>query len=78
MTEQLPPPPDIPAQNARRPSFVPDNPQEMTLLTGLGLIVAGFLVAQIVGSILYAPLSLLVPGSVLTFIAITARPETPE
>lgn len=56
----------------------PDSDQEMTLMLGLWLIVAGFVLAQIIGSILYLPLSLLVPGAVLTLTAITARPETPE
>ena len=55
----------------------PDSDQEMTLLLGLILIAAAFALAQIIGSILYLPLSLLVPGAVLTLAAITARPETP-
>ena len=56
----------------------PETDQELTLYSGLGLISAGFMLAQIIGSIIYLPLSLLVPGAVLTFTAVTARPETPE
>ena len=57
----------------------PETDQEMTLFSGLGLVAAGFILAQIIGSIIYLPLSLLVPGAVLTFTAVTAtRPETPK
>lgn len=55
----------------------PDSDQEMTLMLGLALIAVGFILAQIIGSVLYLPLSLLVPGGVLTVAAITARPEKP-
>lgn len=58
--------------------FRPETDQEMTLFSGLGLIAAGFILAQIIGSLIYLPLSLLVPGAVLTLTAVTARPETPE
>lgn len=55
----------------------PETDQEMTLMSGLGLISVGFILAQIIGSVLYLPLSLLVPGAVLTLTAVTARPEAP-
>jgi hypothetical protein len=60
-----------------RDLLTPETDQEMTLLLGLGLIAVAFVLAQIIGSILYLPLSLLVPGAVLTLAAITARPEKP-
>jgi hypothetical protein len=54
------------------------DPREATLLTGLGLIAAGFFIAQLLASIVYVPLALIVPGGVLTVTALRARPEAPE
>lgn len=58
----------------------PENDQEATFLSGLGLIAVGFIVAQVIGSILFVPLSLIVPGSVLTLVSLRAKPveEEPE
>jgi hypothetical protein len=56
----------------------PEGDIEATFISGLVMIATGFLVAQLLGSILYAPLSLIVPGSVLTVVSLRARPEPVE
>jgi len=62
-----------------RNALAPESDQEATFLSGLGLIAGGFLLAQVIGSILYAPLSLVVPGVVLTFVGWRAKaPEGEE
>jgi hypothetical protein len=56
----------------------PEGDIEATFISGLVMVAIGFLVAQLLGSILYAPLSLIVPGSVLTVVSLRARPEPVE
>jgi hypothetical protein len=56
----------------------PEGDIEATFISGLAMVALGFLVAQLLGSILYAPLSLIVPGSVLTVVSLRARPEPVE
>ena len=59
--------------------FRPDSDQEATFMTGLVMVAVGFGVAQLLGSILFVPLSLIVPGSVLTLVSIRAQPvEEPQ
>ena len=58
--------------------LLPDTDQEATFLLGLVLVAVGFVIAQILGSILFVPLSLIVPGSVLTLVGLTAKPAAEE
>jgi hypothetical protein len=58
--------------------FRPSSDQEATFLTGLVMVAVGFGVAQLLGTILFVPLSLIVPGSILTLVSIRAQPVTEE
>lgn len=49
---------------------LPQTDKGIAFLLGLSLVSTGFLFAQFLASILYAPLALIVPGSVLTILAL--------
>jgi hypothetical protein len=66
-----------PARPAILERVKPETDQETTLLTGLAAVASGFLLAQAIGSILYAPLALIVPGAIFTLIAMIAKPPPP-
>ncbi|MES2210971.1 MAG: hypothetical protein V4515_12440 [Chloroflexota bacterium] len=50
---------------------------EGAVLFGLTLIAAGFLAAQMLGSIAFAPLALLVPGAILVLLGALPAFRTP-
>jgi hypothetical protein len=47
--------------------LLPTSDEGRSLLLGLGLVAGGFMLAELLDSILYAPLGLIVPGLLFVF-----------
>lgn len=61
------------------PRLLPATPEGRALFAGVVLVSVGFLVAELLHSILYAPLALVVPGALLiVFVLLPSRPEADE
>lgn len=53
-----------------RAVLVPESDAEAAVIFGLSLVAAGFLAAEQLGSIVFAPLALLVPGAVYVLVGL--------